>query len=109
MEDRTARLEEGVAHIQSDVSEMKIDIRRLDAKIDGLRDALTARIDGLRDTLTTKIDGVIESLTEKVDGLKESVTKLAVMIEKQRGVDRVWWLVIAATLLGVMAHGFKWP
>jgi hypothetical protein len=27
---------------------------------------------------------------------------------KSRMTDKVWWLLIAATLLGVMARGFKW-
>ena len=42
LEERVARLEANVEHIQSDISDMKIDIRRLDDKIDGVKDAVTA-------------------------------------------------------------------
>jgi uncharacterized protein YlxW (UPF0749 family) len=41
VEERIARLEVKVEHIQEDVSELKIDIRRLDAKFDSLKDLVT--------------------------------------------------------------------
>ena len=54
------------------------------------------------------IQADISEMKGDIRQLKEAMVKLAVTIEKYRGLDRVWWLVIAATLLGVMAHGFKW-
>lgn len=72
MEERMARLEAHVEHLQIDVSEIKGDIRRLDAKID-----------------------------DKIDGLKDSITSA-----------KLWafalYLALAATLLAVLARGFKW-
>jgi predicted nuclease with TOPRIM domain len=93
LEDRVARLEVNVEHIQKDVSEMKVDIRRLNDKIDGVDQRLTGKIDSLKDALTT----------------------LAINMEKQFGVlrtarafDRVWYLLMTGTMLGVVARAFKW-
>ena len=43
VEERSTSRDPTVAHIQSDVSEMKADIRRLDAKIDAVKDSLAAQ------------------------------------------------------------------
>jgi hypothetical protein len=29
-------------------------------------------------------------------------------LKERRWKDKVWWLLISAGLLGIMAHGFKW-
>jgi chromosome segregation ATPase len=82
VEDRVGKLEAHVEHIRADVSESKIEIRRLN---------------------------------DKVDEVKDSLAKFALSVEKSfaelkigRALDRVWWLLICGTLLGVMARGFKW-
>jgi uncharacterized coiled-coil protein SlyX len=111
LEERVARLEINVEHIQKDVSDMKIDIRRLGDKMDGVDQKLTA-----------KIDGVDQRLTGKIDSLKDVVTALAINMEKQfanveksfgalrtaRAFDRVWWLIMSAGILSIMARAFKW-
>jgi septation ring formation regulator EzrA len=43
VEERLARLESNVEHIQSDVSEMKVDIRRLNDKIDAVKDSIATQ------------------------------------------------------------------
>src|SRR4051812_32525134 len=98
LEDRVARLEVNVEHIQKDVSEMKVDIRRLNDKMDGIDEKLTAKIDGVEQRLTAKIDGVDQRLTGKIDSLKDALTTLAINMEKQFGMlrtarafDRVWY------------------
>ena len=133
LEDRIARLEVNVEHIQKDVSEMKVDIRRLNdkidavdqnltAKIDAVDAKLTAKIDAVDAKLTAKIDGVDQRLTGKIDSLKDAQTTLAINMEKgfaavekslgelrtARGFDRVWYLLMLAGLLSVMARAFKW-
>jgi predicted nucleic acid-binding Zn-ribbon protein len=133
LEERFARLEINVEHIQKDVSDMKVDIRRLGdkidavdekltAKIDGVEQRLTAKIDGVEQRLATKIDGVDQRLTGKFDSLKDVVTALAINMEKQfakveksigdlrtaRAFDRVWWLIMSAGILSIMARAFKW-
>jgi predicted nucleic acid-binding Zn-ribbon protein len=52
LEERVARLEANVEHIQKDVSDMKIDIRRLGDKIDSVDQKLSARIDSVKDSVT---------------------------------------------------------
>ena len=42
MEGRIARLETHVEHILTDVSELRSDVRRLDSKIDGVKDLVTS-------------------------------------------------------------------
>jgi len=93
MEERLARLEANVEHIQSDISEMKIDIRRLDTKIDAVKDAVN--------TLELKVE-------RSLAGLELKMEKSFASLRIGRMLDRIWWLVIAGTILGVMARGFKW-
>jgi peptidoglycan hydrolase CwlO-like protein len=84
-----ARLESDVQHIQTVVSDIKADLRRIDDKIDatnnrvdvlrdklgqGIRDVGT-RIDGVREKLAEKIDGVRHDLTQKVEGMRQDLTK----------------------------------
>ena len=71
VEDRIGKLEAHVEHIQADVADTKIEVRRLN---------------------------------DKVDDVKQTLSELKI----GRALDRVWWLLICGTLLGVMARGFKW-
>jgi chromosome segregation ATPase len=104
LDEHVARLEANVEHIQKDVSDMKIDTRRLgdkidsvdknlSAKIEGIDQKLSAKIDGIDQKLSTKIDGVDQKLSAKIDGVdqrlsaktesvKDSVTALAINMEK---------------------------
>jgi hypothetical protein len=41
MDERMGRLEERVERIQVDVADLKIDIRRIDGKVDAVRDSVT--------------------------------------------------------------------
>jgi hypothetical protein len=82
VEERVARLDVNVEHIQSDVSEMKIDVRRLNDKIDGLKESVAAL-----------------SLT-----MEKSFAELKI----GRAFDRVWWLLMSGALLGLMARALHW-
>jgi hypothetical protein len=57
-QERVGRLEVNVEHIQEDVSEIKIDLRRLSDKIDTVDQKLTDKIEGVDQRLTAKIDSV---------------------------------------------------
>ncbi len=97
MEARIATVESDVRHIRSDIAEIKVDIRRLDDKIDGVRTSLEGRIEALRTELGGRIDGVQRDLRELTASFASA---------------KVWALLLyfglAATLLGVMARGFGW-
>jgi uncharacterized protein YlxW (UPF0749 family) len=80
--ERIARLEAHVEHIQADATAIKTDVRKINDKLDALKDVLA-------------------------DFKAETKERFA-NLNTSRALDRVWWLLIAATLLGVMARGFKW-
>jgi hypothetical protein len=126
VEENSAALRATVDHMCVDISEMKTDIRRLNdkmeavdqklaAKIDEVDKRLGGRIDELDRRLSGKIDELDRRLSGKIDALKDSLATLALSTEKSfaalkvsRAMDRVWWLLIAGALLGVLARGFKW-
>src|SRR5262245_44142385 len=100
MEERVARLEVSVAHIQMDVSELKAGQRQLDAKVDGVRDALTSfreETNSSLATLTEQTNGSLAALREQTNG---SLAALREEMRVGRAVDKIWWLMIAAALLG---------
>ena len=82
VEARIARLESTTEHIQSDVAEIKKNLKSLDEKVDENYKCLDA----------------------KLDTLKEAFASLNVA----RAMDKVWALLTIAALLSVMARGFKW-
>jgi predicted RNase H-like nuclease (RuvC/YqgF family) len=118
LEERVARLEANVEHIQKDVSDMKIDIRRLGDKIDSVDQKLSAKIDGIDQKLSAKTDSVKDLVTALAINVEKSfanVEKQFTNVEKSfaalhaaRAFDRVWWLLMSGALLGVMARAFKW-
>lgn len=111
LEDRVARLETNVEHIRIDVSDMKVDIRRLNDKVDGLDQKLTAKIDGLDQRLTGKIDSlkdVVTALAPNMEKQFASLDKSIGTLRTDRAFDWVWWLLMSGAMLGIMARAFKW-
>ena len=86
VEQRLERLEVHVEHIQSDITEIKSNVREMDQR------------------LTRKIDALEEKLAGKIDNLIQAVSDLKV----GRFVERVWYMLMSAGLLWVMAKAFKW-
>lgn len=82
MEERVARLEANAEHMQSDLSEMKLDIR------------------GIR--------GEFKELDQRVSSFALKTEQAFAELKISRMADRVWWLLMSAALLAVMARGFKW-
>ena len=101
MEERLTRLESNVEHIQSDVSEMKVDIRRLNDKIDGIDQRLCA-----------KIDGGDQKLSDKIDSLKDQISGLALTTEKSHSQLRIWamtfYISMAGGLLTLLGRSLHW-
>jgi hypothetical protein len=52
VEDRLGKIEAHVEHMRSDISDLKIDVRRLNDKIDDVDKRLTGKIDGLKDSIS---------------------------------------------------------
>ena len=112
VEERLARLQSNVEHIQSDVSEMKVDIRRLNDKFDGMDQRLCAKIDGVDQKLSAKIDAIDQKFTAKFDSLKDQISGLALTMEKSHSQLRVWamtfYIGMAGGLLTFLAHSLHW-
>jgi uncharacterized coiled-coil protein SlyX len=90
VEGRLAKLESSVEHIQSDVSEMRVDIRRLN----------------------DRIDAVDQKFTAKFDSLKDQIAALALTMEKSHSQLRLWamtfFISMAGGLLTFLAHALHW-
>ena len=137
VEDRIGKLEAHVEHIKADVADTKIEVRRLNDKVDGVgqqmlakidvvdqtlsakidtvHQTLLARIDDVNRTLSAKIDSVNQTLSARIEAVNQTllakldaVHQQLVELKISRALDRVWWLLMCGTLLGVMARGFKW-
>lgn|SRR6185437_2251757 len=86
VEERIARIEVTVEHIQADVSDLKTDVRKLNEKIDGVDQKLTAKID----THYKEMMAEFQKLT---------VGHMA---------NRVWFLLILGGIITGIAKAFKW-
>ena len=107
-----ARLEANVSHIQTDVADIKVDLRRTNDKVDRLREDLTQKIEGVREDLTQKIEGVRGDLTQKIEGVRVDLTGKIDGVREDLTAMKIWalgmYLALAGSLLFVMAKGFKW-
>jgi peptidoglycan hydrolase CwlO-like protein len=115
MDERMARLEANVEHIQSDVTEIKGDLRQLSAKVDDLKDSMASSrvetitsIGSLRQEMRESGTSLREENRESVVSLRTEMRESIASLKIGRAMDRVWWLLMLAALLGVMARGFKW-
>ena len=133
MDPQLGALDANIGHVQSDVSEIKIDQRRaadkLDAmngRLDILRDKVdeigrdaNERIDGAADKLTTHLESLRKEISADVSALhSDTFQKIDTMrgelfvVKTAVANAKVWTLslqiTIAASLLAVMARGFKW-
>ena len=93
MEQRVAKLEVQADHLREDV-------RRIETKLD----ALSLKVEALKDSFTAFQLQMTQGLADFKLEMKDSFSK----VQNGRWADKVWWLLIAGAILGVMAHGFKW-
>ena len=90
VEARIARIESDVQHIKADTADLRVELRRTNDKIDGVRDELTKKIDDFHKELTGKIDSLKDTL--------HSLTLWALLL----------YFTLAGGLLTVIARAFKW-
>src|SRR5579862_8085720 len=79
---RLTRVESDVKHVIEIVTDVKVELRRTNDKIDGIHKKLTDKIESVNKTLTDKFDGANKTLTEKIDGANKTLT------EKIDGVNK---------------------
>ena len=97
IEARVARIESDVQHINEVTTDLRVELRRTNERIDGTN----KRIEEVRDVLTKKIDDKSDALDEKFLSLKDKlhcVTVWALLL----------YIALAGTLLTVLAKGFEW-
>jgi ABC-type phosphate transport system auxiliary subunit len=97
LEVRVARIESDVQHIKEVTTDLRVELRRTNDKID----ALDAKVDAKFSASDTKVDGKFSALEGKLDGVKDklhSITVWALLL----------YIALAGSLLTVLAKGFKW-
>jgi hypothetical protein len=104
MEERIARLETHVEHIHKDLTRIECKVDKLDEKLDAKLDKLDEKLDAKLGKLDEKID----AQNKCHEAFRRDVMNKFAQMAKGRMADKVWLLLIAAALLGVMARGFKW-
>jgi outer membrane murein-binding lipoprotein Lpp len=114
MEARIARIESDVAHLNSDVGEIKLDLRALRDKVDTIDARLTDKIDGLA-TVTQRIDSATMHLAEradrhepKIDLLRDDTAALRSEIASAKYWGLAFGMTLSGVMLTVMARGFGW-
>ena len=112
LEVRVARIESDVQHIKEVTTDLRVELRRtndkidaLDAKVDEKFSALDTKFDGKFSALDTKFEGKFGALDAKIegklDGLKDKLHSLTVWA-------LLLYIALAGSLLTVLAKGFKW-
>lgn len=118
-DERLARLESNVEHIQKDVTESRTDVRRLDARMEAMGERLEAKMYAMGERLEAKMYAMGASLEARMytmqggldtrqNSLDAAINALRVEIVRRSLGDRIWTLLMNGATLGVMAHGFKW-
>jgi dsDNA-specific endonuclease/ATPase MutS2 len=86
--------------------------KTLNEKIDDASKALNQKIDDASKTLNQKIDDVSKALNQKIDDVREQLTSKIDALAKELASAKMWAIGLyvgqSATLLFVMAKGFKW-
>jgi predicted nucleic acid-binding Zn-ribbon protein len=82
VENSTIKLESDVEHMKSNISDVRIDVKRLNDKFDALKET---------------VDKGFAAINLRFEQMNTS-----------RVYDRVWFLLIGASLLAVIAKVFKW-
>ena len=115
VDERIVKLESNVAHMRSDTSDIKTDIRELRAESranGGDLGGIRVEIEKLRDELHTGLAAVRAELYHGLAELRAEMhsadERLHRLIIRTSLYDRIWMLSLTGTMLAVMAHGFKW-
>jgi septation ring formation regulator EzrA len=104
VEGRFGRLESDMAHMRTDLADVKLDQRDIRDTLGKMYDSITTLRDEMHQA-DLKLAAAIASVEFK---LAELYAKLDHKIDRKSLTDRLWMLSVAASLLAVMAHGFKW-
>lgn len=96
-ETRFGRLESDVAHISSDVADLKIDFREL-------RNEMRTEFADVRNEMRTEFAEMRRQFGE----LHKELAANGKAIVRGDLMNRIWMLLMCAAMLGVMARGLHW-
>lgn len=112
---RVARLESDVEYIKKDVADIKVDIRRMDERMRGFEERVSAKFDAVDakfDRLNAKIDGNHASAADALDRVSTRFNDKIEALQREFSSAKIWalglYIGLAASLLLVLAKGFKW-
>ena len=117
-----AKLETNVEHIREDVSEIKVELRGTNQRIDALSEKMDKRFDALIgdtnrrfekvdarfDAAKAYMDTRFDEQDARMDRIEDKVNGILVRLESWKVWALGLYFALAAALLGVMAKGFKW-
>src|SRR5690349_11968684 len=74
VEDRLGKIEAHIEHMRSDIADLKVDVRRLNDKIDQQGERLSSKIEAAELRTIGKIDEVDKRLSGKIDELDKRLS-----------------------------------
>jgi len=108
MDPQIAVLETKIAHIQTDVAEIKQGQLRLIDKLDAFIGDVNRRFEDLNKEISGRFEGVNKEMNGRFEGVNKEISGLKTAIES----TKVWVLTtMFGTFGGVLtliAHAFKW-
>ena len=106
----------GVAGEETNMADVKSDVRSLRDKMDVMNSKVSERTDNFGAQLTSRIDAMSAQLNDKIDRLNTSLTaELNTKIDSVKdsiAAAKIWALILymalAGGMFGTMARGFGW-
>mgnify|MGYP002624343468 CR=1 FL=1 len=99
IERNLARQEAIAANMRADISELKGELKAINAKVDGLEKKFDARIDGLEKKVDARIDGLEKKVDARIDGLEDAIAMTNMRIDdlksQQSNTLTRWGIIIA--------------
>lgn len=112
MEARIARLESDVAHLCSDVTEIKATVGVLRDRMDAGNAKLSERLDAFSSQLNAKFDGKLDGLNSKFDEKLDGLNSKFDSLKDSFATAKIWalflYIALAAVNLGTLARGLGW-
>lgn len=112
---QVAELRSDVRHIQSDVSDIKTDLRATNQRIDTLEQKMERKFEVAKQDLDKRFDEAKKDNDKRFEKVEERLDRLdvgIVAIKDTLASWKVWAIGLYAGLAGsmffVMAKGFKW-
>jgi len=96
-----AELRSDVRHIQSDVTDIKVELRTWNQRFEALVKRTDERFEQISQQFNQKFEKIDQKFDQKFDSLKDSLASA-----------KIWalglYIALTGSLLFVMAKGFKW-